>query len=163
MIIKTFQTIEDYSDLELISKKAFGTTSDSNISEWFSFNEMRKAIDQERGICLKALSDDNKLLGFIYAQQENPINGNEGLEKWVIVIIAVDPTFSRKGIGSSLMKEIEKQAINYNAQKMFVYTNKGDNDVINFYKKNGYSDAGWIKDYQYGENNSAVFLLKKLT
>lgn len=162
MTIKTFQTIEDSSDLENISKKAFGTSSDSNISEWFSFIEMKKAIEQERGICLKAFSDDNKCIAFIYAQQENPINGNEGLEKWVIVIVAVDPIFSKQGIGSSLLKEIEKKAANNNAKKMFVYTNKGDDKVIEFYKKNGYSDAGWIKDYQYGDNNSAVFLLKKL-
>jgi len=162
MIIKTFRTIEDCRDLENISKKAFGTTSDSNISDWFSFKEMIKEIEQGRGVCLKAMSDDDKLLGFIYAQQENPINGTEGLEKWVIVIIAVDPLFSRQGIGSSLIREIEKQAITYKAKKIFVYTNKGDDKVVRFYIKNGYSDAGWIKDYQYGENNSAVFLLKKL-
>ena len=43
---------------------------------------------------------------------------------------------------------------------MFVFTNKEDKKVINFYKKNGYKDAGWVKDYQYGKNNSAIFLLK---
>lgn len=45
---------------------------------------------------------------------------------------------------------------------MFVYTNKDDEQVINFYKKNNYEDAGYIKDYQYGKNNSAAFLLKYL-
>ncbi len=45
---------------------------------------------------------------------------------------------------------------------MFTFTNKEDERVINFYRKNGYEDAGWVKDYQYGKNNSAVFLLKYL-
>ena len=45
---------------------------------------------------------------------------------------------------------------------MFTYTNKTDEKVINFYRKNGYEDAGWIKDYQYGKDNSAAFLLKSL-
>ncbi len=46
---------------------------------------------------------------------------------------------------------------------MFIFTNKDDDQVVNFYKKCGYKDAGWIKDYQYGKGNSAVFLLKHLT
>ena len=70
-----------------------------------------------------------------------------------------------KGQLAEFMKgngRVEKEIKLLGCKKLFVFTNKEDERVINFYKKNGFSDAGWIKDYQYGQNNSAVFLLKYL-
>jgi len=75
---------------------------------------------------------------------------------------AVSPEISGKGIGSGLLKAIENSAKEKKAKKMFVFTNLDDERVINFYKKNNYKDTGWIKDYQYGKGNSAIFLLKYL-
>jgi len=162
MKITPYLYSEDIAELEAIAKKAFGATTDANIDEWFSFAEMKTAIKNQRGICLQAISEDGEVLGFIYAQPESPINGVEGLEKWVIVIIAVSPDSASQGIGAALLNEIEKLASDKGAIKMFVYTNKGDERVVGFYQKNGYSDAGWVRDYQYGKENSAVFLLKHL-
>jgi len=154
--------IKDIKDLTNIAQKAFLNTSDSDLSNWFSFSEMTKAIAENYGLCLKAISDDGSTIGIIYAQQESLINSKEGKEKWVIVLTAVDPKEVGKGIGSLLLKELEKQVFKKGISKLFAYTNKGDSEVINFYKKNGYEDAGWIKDYQYGKDNSAVFFLKYL-
>lgn len=123
---------------------------------------MIEYIQQGRGMCLKAITDENEVVGMIYAQQENPINGKEGLDKWVIVIAAVKAGVTGNGIGSGLLKAMEEYVKKQCASKMFVYTNKDDEKVINFYQKNGYEDAGWIRDYQYGKGNSAVFLLKYL-
>ena len=152
----------DLEAVQAVATKAFGDTPDSSLDQWFSFTEMIKAIREDRGLCLKAITDDGKIVGMLYAQAENPINGNEGKEKWVIVIAAVNPEEEGKGIGSALLREIEKQALERHVVKMFVYTNKDDEGVISFYKKNNYEDAGYIRDYQYGKNNSAVFLLKYL-
>jgi len=82
LIMKITQYLysEDVAELEAIAKKAFRATNDSSIEGWFSFAEMRGAIESQRGMCLKAVSDDEKVLGFIYAQPESPINGVEGLE-----------------------------------------------------------------------------------
>lgn len=157
--------IDISTDLEAVRNvaiKAFGDTPDASLDQWFSFSEMEKAIKENRGLCLKAIADNEKVVGMLYAQAENPINGKEGLEKWVIVIAAVDPNEEGKGIGSAMLREIEEQAKRRNILKMFVYTNKNDEGVINFYKKNNYEDAGYIRDYQYGKDNSAVFLLKYL-
>jgi len=153
---------DDLDEIKKIVEGAFSSTPDSSIGKWFSFKEMTHQITSHRGVCIKAVSDDEKILGIIYAQQENPINGAEGLEKWVIVLTAVDSTITGQGIGSILLKEIEHQALEKGAIKIFVYTNKNDANVIHFYKKNGYEDAGWIKDYQYGKGNSATFLIKFL-
>jgi ribosomal protein S18 acetylase RimI-like enzyme len=123
---------------------------------------MQKVIEERRGICIKATDDLGQIVGMVYAQQENPINGKEGLEKWVIVIAAVKPDQTGSGVGTGLLKAIEEHAKNRGATKMFVYTNKDDEEVVHFYQKNNYEDAGWIKNYQYGKDNSAVFLLKYL-
>jgi len=152
---------KDINELISVTNKAFWATPDADLSNWFSFEEMKKMIDQNTGLCLKAV-DNNKILGMIYAQQESLINGKEGKEKWVIVITAVDPENSGLGIGSNLLKELEKILNDRKIKKLFVYTNKDDTQVINFYKQNDYEDAGWINDYQYGQGNSAVFLLKYL-
>ena len=162
MKIECINVDEDMYSVQQVVKNAFSSTSDSSINEWFSFNEMINQIKMGRGVCVKAISEDGTTIGMTYAQQENPINGREGLEKWVIVLAAVDPGSASQGVGSLLLKEIEQQALQKSAIKMFVYTNSDDDRVIHFYKKNGYEDAGWIKDYQYGSGNSAVFLLKNL-
>lgn len=153
---------DDLDEVQKVAKSSFSVTADASLDEWFSFEEMKKMIEQKRGICLKAVSDDGETVGMMYAQQENSINGKEGLEKWVIVIAAVIEGMTGNGVGSSLLREMEEYAKAHGAIKMFVYTNKDDEKVVHFYQKNGYEDAGWIRDYQYGEGNSAVFLLKYL-
>jgi len=148
--------------VELVSKSAFSATPDASLGEWLSFPYMKEMIKQKRGYGLKALDNSGKVAGVIYAQQENPINGKEGEEKWVIIIAGVDPRFTGQGVGSLLLADLEKLAKEKNVTKLFTFTNKEDEQVINFYRKNGYEDAGWVKDYQYGSGNSAVFLLKHL-
>lgn len=160
-----FVPISPQTDLHVIhtvAEQGFSSTPDAVLDQWFSFTEMEKNIEQGRGVCIKAIDDNGTVVGMTYAQQESPINGKEGLEKWVIIITAVLPNAAGKGIGSDLLKAIEEYAKRHGATKMFVYTNKDDEKVIHFYKKNGYEDAGWIKDYQYGKDNSAIFLLKYL-
>lgn len=153
---------EDLRAVKAVAEASFVSTPDSSLEEWFSFPEMEKMIQEGRGMCMKAVSDAGEILGMIYAQQENPINGKEGLDKWVIVIAAVKEGSTGSGVGSGLLLAIEKYAKEHGASKMFVYTNKDDDKVVHFYQKNGYEDAGWIKNYQYGTDNSAVFLLKYL-
>lgn len=153
---------DDLDGIKKTAESSFSSTPDSSLNEWFSFSVMKEKVEQAQGICIKAVDDNDNMIGIIYAQQENPINGVEGTEKWVIIIAAVISEFTGKGIGTELLHAIEQQVHNSDGKKMFVFTNKDDEKVINFYKKNGYEYAGWIKDYQYGKDNSAVFLLKYL-
>lgn len=154
-------TADQIKIAEQVAEDSFSTTPDATLDEWLSFPEMLAQINQSRGLCLLAYEKD-KPVGMIYAQQESPVNGKEGLEKWVVIIAAVTPEATGKGIGQELLSKMEMEVKNRGGVKMFIFTNKDDERVINFYKKNGYEDAGWIKDYQYGKGNSAVFLMKYL-
>lgn len=162
MNIHIAQFPEDLEVIQKIAQESFSETPDSSLSEWFSFEEMQKEISENRGICLKAVAENNEVVGLTYAQQESPINGKEGREKWVIIIAGVKPTFVGKSVGSELLKTLEQKVKELGCKKLFTFTNKDDEQVIRFYHNNGFQDAGWIKDYQYGEGNSAVFLLKLL-
>ncbi len=153
---------DDLSAVKNVAISSFSSTPDSSLDQWFSFSEMEQMISRGGGMCIKAIDDKDEIVGMIYAQQENPINGEEGTEKWVIVMTAVNKNSTGSGIGSGLLNAIEKYAKEKGAKKIFVYTNENDSKVIDFYEKNNYEGAGRIKDYQYGKDNSVVFLLKYL-
>lgn len=142
-------------------ERAFADGKDAKVSDWFSFPEMATTIERGRGVCLVA-RDRQSIQAVIYAQQENPINGPEGREKWVIVLAAVEPDQAGFGLGSALLGALEMAARVRGAHKMFVYTNDTDTRVIRFYERRGHEVAGLIRDYQHGAHNSAVFLLKHL-
>lgn len=151
---------KDLVQVEKVTKLAFSSTPDSNLDDWFSMDELRKSIIEGRGICLKAVDSSGEMIGTVHAMQENPINGQEGIEKWVIANLAVIPTSTSKGVGGQLLQAIEKAASNEQVKKMFVHTNLDDERVIHFYEKRGYEKAGKIKDYYYA--GSAIFLLKQI-
>lgn len=160
MIIAPIDVSKDIPFVEQVVREAFSSTPDSDLGDWFSFSEMIESIKEGRGVCLKAVDDKGEIVGIIHAQQENPINGREGMEKWVITNTAVTSSASGKGIGSKLLEAIESEAKKRGAKKIFVHTNVGDERVIRFYQKNGYQEAGSIQDYYYA--GSAMFLLKSL-
>lgn len=162
MKIDSIKVPQDLQEIISVTQDAFADGSDSSLSDWLSFKEIEKQISIGKGICLKAIDESGKILGITYAEQERPVNGREGLEKWVVILAAVLKSESGKGIGSQLLSSLEESISSLGGVKIFIFTNEGDEQVINFYKKNGYRDVGRIENYQYGKGNSAVFLLKYL-
>jgi ribosomal protein S18 acetylase RimI-like enzyme len=148
------------SPIKNVITSAFSQTPDSNINDWFSLEQMFKTIKNNTGIGLKSINAQGEITGIIHAMQENPINGREGTEKWVITNLAVTPNQTGKGIGTRLISELEEKLKNKQVKKIFVHTNLEDSRVIHFYERNGYKKAGQIKNYYY--DGSAVFLLKEL-
>ena len=78
MTTKVINLDTDIREVERIARNAFGDTKDSDLDEWFSFEEMERTIKESRGVCCKAVDDHGTIVGMIYAQQENPINAQEG-------------------------------------------------------------------------------------
>ncbi|CAN5184678.1 hypothetical protein BH09PAT2_BH09PAT2_05400 [soil metagenome] len=151
---------KDIQTLENLITLTFSSTPDANTTEWFSMDEMVSSIRLGKGHCLKAINNLGEIIGMIHAQIENPINGREGKEKWVITNISISPQETGKGIGGKLLEAIEIIGKEKGAIKMYVHTNIDDEKVIHFYKKNNYEFAGTIKDYYY--EGSAIFLIKYL-
>jgi GNAT superfamily N-acetyltransferase len=152
---------EESNNIKTLTEAAFAASGDADVGAWFSFDEMNRNISLKRGCCLAAVKGEN-IYAAIYAEAERPINGPEGREKWVINLMAVHPDRAGQGIGSALIAALESLLREKGIKKLFVFANETDLQVQHFYQKNGYQPAGRIQDYQYGENNSAVFLLKYL-
>src|SRR5579859_2940387 len=91
---------QDTDAMQHIAEAAFSTTKDSSLNEWFSFAEMEKNIVQGRGICVKAVSESGEAVGMIFSRAEDPINSREGVEKWMIEILAVIPELKGQGVGA---------------------------------------------------------------
>jgi len=142
-------------------KKSFKGSEDAHMENWFSYDEMLANIGTGRGVCLFA-SDNGVICASVYAQTENPINGREGTEKWIINLLAVLPEYEGRGVGTKLIYAIEEHARNKGAIKIFVTTNEPDRPVQLFYMGRGYNFAGRVEDYQYGEGNTAMFFMKYL-
>jgi ribosomal protein S18 acetylase RimI-like enzyme len=70
--------------------------------------------------------------------------------------IIVDKNYRKKGIGSLLLKQVEKNKLN----NITLEVRESNIDAINFYKKNGFEIVAIRKNY-YGTENGYL-MLKKL-
>ena len=77
--------------------------------------------------------EDKKIIGVVVFQIEQWWEGQ------VIIIqdLAVNEKFQKKGVGKSLMKFVERYALNKNVKRIYFGTNK-KSSAIKFYKKLGY-------------------------
>jgi len=66
------------------------------------------------------------------------MGGYEGHRGW-INYLAVHPDFQKRGYGSQILKEVEEELKNKGCPKINLMIRKGNNKVIDFYQKLGYS------------------------
>ncbi len=116
---------------------------------WYEFFFLCTA---RNGIALKALSGD-RLIGFIAADQRR----EEG--HTIIVTIAVDPNYRRRGIGERLMREVETRSTLPRLQLMVRQSNL---TALQLYRKLNYTIVDtWRRYYEDGED--AYVMEKNLT
>jgi ribosomal protein S18 acetylase RimI-like enzyme len=156
--IISVQTDDRLDDFVKVIQQAFSSTSDADLSEWYSFYEVRQSLENRKGIILKAVNNKDLVVGVVHVQPENTIFGQEGKNKWQITNIAVLPKYQRQGIGGDLLKAVEKIVQQKQANKILIHTNPDDRRAVNFYLKYDYKPAGIIEDYYY--RGPAQFFLK---
>lgn len=86
---------------------------------------------EEGKILLKYIESDN-IVGSVRAYKDDK-------EHCYIGRLVVHPDYQRKGIGTLLMKEIEK--IFKNCKKFKIFTGEKSDHVISYYKKLGYKET----------------------
>ena len=79
----------------------------------------------------------------------------------LIHLMMIDVSLHRTGIGSGLLAHSETQLFKLGNSSIRLETFEGNNQAINFYKKNGWSVAGKQKDKEYGLVSSGYFLRRK--
>ena len=83
---------------------------------------------------------DKKIIGVLYAEIEK-----EESDKWIysqrrvlIEELSISPLYQNRGVGSLLMRNVEKWAQNKKANNLTVLVYSFNKKAINFYEKNGY-------------------------
>ena len=80
---------------------------------------------------VKVYKIDDNIVGAILGYMNDTIK-----EEAYISLLLIDNIYQSKGIGTSLIKSFEKQAVQNNMKIIKLYTHKDNDRAINFYKKN---------------------------
>lgn len=81
------------------------------------------------------LNQKNNLVGFATLRSYNTIHV-DGI--YYLDYLYVDPDHLGKGVGSSLLEEVEKFALFEKSKKIILYTNKNNKPARQFYENKGY-------------------------
>lgn len=116
-------------NIERISNETRGLVNQFFIDNWFSTD---MSIRGE-------IIDGTKLDGFLL-QEENTIIGLVTYTFFgdICEIVSLDSKRENIGIGSALLKEIEKIAVDNNCKKMRLITTNDNMRALQFYQKRGY-------------------------
>jgi dTDP-4-amino-4,6-dideoxy-D-galactose acyltransferase len=138
--IESYSKFEQYDVLKKLALSS-GEFSRFKIDTNFKNNEFAKlyeewlnnSINREIADDVIVVKIDNKIKGFAtYKLKNNDL---------IIGLISVDPTVQGKGLGKTLMREIENIAIKKMAGKIQVVTQGANTKALLFYKSCGYKIA----------------------
>ncbi len=99
------------------------------------------------GDSLFLVAGDADVVGYIIGEEDK----SHGL----IVSIAIMPSRRSEGIGTALMKSVQKRA---GVDTFFVTVRPSNKDAIRFYRKLNFSKIGRIKDY-YKNGEDGIVLV----
>ncbi|WP_461218069.1 GNAT family N-acetyltransferase [Lapidilactobacillus salsurivasis] len=87
------------------------------------------------------------------------LTGDIGDESLYVSLLAVDPGYQKCGIGSQLLREVEKVARKYHVRNILLSTRSYQ--ALGFYQKNGFEIYGELADMPfYGVDT--YYLVKRL-
>ena len=139
---------KDLEKLYTIEKKCFK-------EEAFTKEQILQMLDDYNTISLIAKVGDEIagfVIGMIYVER-NTLHGH-------ILTVDVEPKFQRRGIGTQLMKEIEKIFRLKNTRFLHLEVREDNKAAIDLYIKLGYVTIGKLNNY-YGKVHG-IYLRKSL-
>ena len=142
--------LEDLEEILNLQKLAY--KSEAEIYNDYSIQPLTETLEEIRleykeKIFLKTINDENIIIGSVRAFLKNGI--------CFIGKLIVHPNMQNQGIGSSLMKEIEKRFSHANRYELFT-GNKSERNLY-LYKKLGYKE---YKKEKQNDNFSLVYMEK---
>lgn len=116
----------------------------------------------ERGECYLAI-EGTRLIGTVTLYSPDKTDGSPWRDRSDVASFgqfAVEPEFQRQGIGSSLIRFVERRAVELGAVELALDTAEPADDLIRFYTSRGYRFIEYVK---WGEvNYRSVVLSKRL-
>ena len=114
--------------------------------------EMRAYLESEGSWCIVA-EVDGAIAGFILMEA--------GGQFAHIITLDVDGRFRRRSVGSRLLQDAEREALDRGARLLYLETATTNKPAIALWEKHGYREMGTIKNY-YGTNQDAYQMQKRL-
>jgi ribosomal protein S18 acetylase RimI-like enzyme len=127
--------VEMYVDLH---QKVFGTKNMNSIWRNRTVNGTRYNNKYD----LVCVDDDGELIGFCVGW------GNLGKKIGQIEPMGVLKKYEGKGIGSSLIQELEKRMLEDGIRKLIVETDLSRESALGIYKKNGFTEESKVLVYK---------------
>jgi len=129
---------------------------DASEDERLTLNYIKKGMKNKD--CTYLVAEDSKeiigFISFIHDEWNNSISIDQ---------LFVKPDFHGHGVGSMLLKSTFERAKEMNARIIFLHTSKSGKKTIKFYKKNGFSIAGYIRElYGHDRESDAVVLSRRV-
>ena len=94
---------------------------------------------QQPGSFFLKYEEENKILGCVYLKQEK--------NKLYLGMLTVSPQLQNKGIGKILLAAAEAEARKRNCIAVFMSVISIRTELINWYKRHGYTDTGIVKPF----------------
>lgn len=114
--------------------------------------------------CLTVLNENNKVIGFIWAVVRNFPYGDRGMEPergW-IGAICIDKNYQRQGIGTKLVREVEKKMKNHGATNITLGA-YSPHYLFPGVDQNNYPNSGpFFKQLEYEKYGEAVSMERSL-
>lgn len=141
-------SIKDLDKLDEIEKKCFQR-------EAFTKQQITYLLTDSDAIGLVSRVK-GEIVGFVIGiiYKEKSIRGH-------ILTIDVLPTYRQRGIGFSLLQNIEKAFKDKNAKICRLEVREGNIEALNLYEKTGYKKTGKLHNYYH--NAHGILLQKTLT
>ena len=135
--------IGDLNYVYILGQKEF------NGELWFT-KKFLKETAKTPGYCLVAV-ENRKIIGAIFVRKFD-------MPKLWIFFFVVDKNYRRQGIGSRLLKAVERKCSN-DYPLMFVDIENRNIEAKKFYLKNGFTEQACIKDW-FGIDKEGIILSK---
>lgn len=124
----------------------------SDFDDFWNYSTLKEELSNANSYYLVAKSD-NEILGF--AGIKYVLNDAD------IMNIVVKKSKRKSGIGSLLLKNIIELCKKLNVSTLFLEVNEKNLPAISLYKKFGFEEVGFRKNY-YKENNAIVMKKENL-
>lgn len=154
---------DSWEELTSLIRSAYSQLADQGFRYWGTWQSEADTRHRcSQGRCLVAVREGRLvgtvLLKTIFDDHDPPLY----LRPEVVVIsqFAIDPAFQGKGLGSRLLAEAERSALELGATEVALDTAEGASHLVEFYGKRGYRIVGRV-DWD-GTNYVSVLMSKAL-
>ena len=118
-----------------------GWTTEADLLEGIRTDEssMLAMIRKEHVVILKAIDEQDELVGCVYLEQQH--------KSLYLGMLTVSPTLQGAGIGKQLLSAAEKLAVEYQCERIIMTVISERTELIDWYKRRGYKDTGVRKPF----------------